>query len=131
LKTDFVYFTLKKALAYNNAGVVAVNLKKSKDWLKVTNNLLKTKLNYVKILSLTLVFVKNANFFAENVEKSLKMVIMTSTPGRTAAPRAAAACGGGSRSAPPTRAPLSCRAKHSGSPARCLSNQKLQIFLTC
>jgi hypothetical protein len=31
-----------------------------------------------------LVFKKNANFFAENWEKSQKIVIITSTPGHTA-----------------------------------------------
>jgi hypothetical protein len=33
-------------------------------------------------LILTLVFEKNANFFAENWPKSQKIVIITSTPGR-------------------------------------------------
>jgi hypothetical protein len=43
---------------------------------------LKTKLNYIcKILIMTLVFEKNANFFAENCKKSQKIVIITSTPG--------------------------------------------------
>jgi hypothetical protein len=34
-----------------------------------------------KILIITLVFEKNANFFAENRQKSQKIVIITSTPG--------------------------------------------------
>jgi hypothetical protein len=34
-----------------------------------------------KILIITLVFEKNANFFAENCQKSQKIVIITSTPG--------------------------------------------------
>jgi hypothetical protein len=34
-----------------------------------------------KILTITLVFEKNANFFAENCRKSQKIVIITSTPG--------------------------------------------------
>jgi hypothetical protein len=34
-----------------------------------------------KILIITLVFEKNANFFAENWQKSQKIVIITSTPG--------------------------------------------------
>jgi hypothetical protein len=33
-----------------------------------------------KILIMTLVFGKNANFFAENWQKSQKIVIITSTP---------------------------------------------------
>jgi hypothetical protein len=35
-----------------------------------------------KILIITLVFEKNANVFAKNWEKSQKIVIITSTPGR-------------------------------------------------
>jgi hypothetical protein len=42
--------------------------------------LLKTKLNFEKNMIITLVFKKNANFFAENWEKSQKIVIITSTP---------------------------------------------------
>jgi hypothetical protein len=37
---------------------------------------LKTKLNFEKKLIVTLVFKKNANFFAENWEKSQKIVII-------------------------------------------------------
>jgi hypothetical protein len=33
------------------------------------------------MLVITLVFEKNANFFAENCQKSQKIVIITSTPG--------------------------------------------------
>jgi hypothetical protein len=43
--------------------------------------LLKTKLNYAKIVIIILVFDKNANFLAENWQKSQKIVIITSTPG--------------------------------------------------
>jgi hypothetical protein len=35
-----------------------------------------------KILIITLVYEKNANFFAENWRKSQKIVIITSTPGK-------------------------------------------------
>jgi hypothetical protein len=42
--------------------------------------LLKTKLNYAKSNIITLVFEKNANFFAENCQKSQKIVIITSVP---------------------------------------------------
>jgi hypothetical protein len=48
----------------------------SKNWLFS----LITKLNYVKVLIITLVFEKNANFFGENWQKSQKIVIITSTP---------------------------------------------------
>jgi hypothetical protein len=34
-----------------------------------------------KIVIITLVFEKNANFFAENCQKLQKIVIITSTPG--------------------------------------------------
>jgi hypothetical protein len=33
------------------------------------------------MLIITLVFEKNANFFAENCQKSQKIVVITSTPG--------------------------------------------------
>jgi hypothetical protein len=43
--------------------------------------LTQTKGKLCKILIITLVFEKNANFFAENWQKSQKIVIITSTPG--------------------------------------------------
>jgi hypothetical protein len=45
--------------------------------------LLKLLLVFAKILIITLVFEKNANFFDENCRKSQKIVIITSTPGQT------------------------------------------------
>jgi hypothetical protein len=39
------------------------------------------KAKLCKIMIITLVFEKNANFFAENCQKSQKIVIITSTPG--------------------------------------------------
>jgi hypothetical protein len=39
------------------------------------------KAKLCKILIITLVFEKNANFFAENCRKSQKIVIITLTPG--------------------------------------------------
>jgi hypothetical protein len=41
-----------------------------------------TTLCFCKNLIITLVFEKNANFFAENWQKSQKIVIITSTPGQ-------------------------------------------------
>jgi hypothetical protein len=43
--------------------------------------LTQNKAKLCKILIITLVFEKNANFFAENCRKSQKIVIITSTPG--------------------------------------------------
>jgi hypothetical protein len=43
--------------------------------------LTRNKAKLCKKLIITLVFEKNANFFAENVRKSPKIVIITSTPG--------------------------------------------------
>jgi Ni,Fe-hydrogenase III small subunit len=43
--------------------------------------LTQNKAKLCKILILTLVFEKNANFFAENWRKSPKIVIITATPG--------------------------------------------------
>jgi hypothetical protein len=42
---------------------------------------LETKLNYANFWSQHWFFEKNANFFAENLRKSQKIVIITSTPG--------------------------------------------------
>jgi hypothetical protein len=41
---------------------------------------IQNKAKLCKILIITLVFEKNANFFAENCRKSQKIVIITSTP---------------------------------------------------
>jgi hypothetical protein len=43
--------------------------------------LTQNKARLCKMLIITLVFEKNANFFAENCQKSQKIVIITSTPG--------------------------------------------------
>jgi hypothetical protein len=43
--------------------------------------LTRNKAKMCKILMITLVFEKNANFIAENCQKSPKIVIITSTPG--------------------------------------------------
>jgi hypothetical protein len=45
--------------------------------------LTRNKAKLCKILIITLVFEKNANFFAEIWQKSQKIVIITSTPGQT------------------------------------------------
>jgi hypothetical protein len=44
--------------------------------------LTQNKAKLYKILIITLVFEKNSNFFAENCQKSQKIVITTSTPGQ-------------------------------------------------
>jgi hypothetical protein len=49
-----------------------------KNWRFLTPN----KAKLCQIFIITLVFEKNANFFAENWQKSQKIVIITSTPGR-------------------------------------------------
>jgi hypothetical protein len=43
--------------------------------------LTQNKAKLCKMLIITLVFEKNANFFAKNCQKSQKIVIITSTPG--------------------------------------------------
>jgi hypothetical protein len=43
--------------------------------------LTQNKAKLCKMLIITLVFEKNANFFAENGQKLQKIVIITSTPG--------------------------------------------------
>jgi hypothetical protein len=42
---------------------------------------IKAMQSYANIFIITLVFEKDANFFAENGQKSHKIVIITSTPG--------------------------------------------------
>jgi hypothetical protein len=42
--------------------------------------LTQSKAKLCKIFNITLVFKKNANFFAENWQKSEKIVVITSTP---------------------------------------------------
>jgi phosphoribosylformylglycinamidine (FGAM) synthase-like amidotransferase family enzyme len=50
--------------------------KSAKKWPFLTRN----KAKLFKKLIITLAFEKNANFFAENYQKSQKIVIITSTP---------------------------------------------------
>jgi hypothetical protein len=50
-------------------------------------SLTQNKAKLCENLIITLVFEKNANFFAENCQKSQKIVIITSTPGPAAPPR--------------------------------------------
>jgi hypothetical protein len=52
-----------------------------KVWRKYWRFLLKLLLVFAKIVIITLVFEKNANFFAENWQKSQQIVIITPTPG--------------------------------------------------
>jgi hypothetical protein len=52
-----------------------------KNLAKILAFLLKLLLVFAKHLIITLVFEKNANFFAEDWQKSQKIVIITSTPG--------------------------------------------------
>jgi hypothetical protein len=52
-----------------------------KNFAKKLAFLTQNKAKFGKKLIITLVFKKNAKFFAENWEKSPKIVIITSTPG--------------------------------------------------
>jgi hypothetical protein len=54
--------------------------KKTKNLAKIFVFLTRNKAKLCKILIITLVFEKNANFSAENCQKSPKIVIITSTP---------------------------------------------------
>jgi hypothetical protein len=51
---------------------------------KILRFLLKLLLVFAKIVIITSVFEKKRHFFAENWQKSQKIVIITSTPGRAA-----------------------------------------------
>jgi hypothetical protein len=53
----------------------------SKNFAKKMAFLTRNKAKLCKILIITLVFEKNANFFADNCPKSQKIVIIASTPG--------------------------------------------------
>jgi hypothetical protein len=53
-----------------------------KNFAKKLAFLTQNKAKFLKKLIITLVFKKNANFFAENWGKSQKIVIITSTPGQ-------------------------------------------------
>jgi predicted dinucleotide-binding enzyme len=54
-----------------------------KNSAKIIAFLIQNKAKLCKILIITLVFEKNANFFAENCQKLQKIVIITSTPDST------------------------------------------------
>jgi hypothetical protein len=51
-----------------------------KNLAKITEFFAQTAANFCKNLIITLIFEKNANFVAENWQKSPKIVIITSTP---------------------------------------------------
>jgi hypothetical protein len=53
-----------------------------KNLAKIFAFLAQTTDSFCENLVITLVFEKNANFFAENWQKSQKILIITSTPGR-------------------------------------------------
>jgi hypothetical protein len=62
--------------------VVILKLFSPKNLAKILAFFAQTTVTFCKKLSITLVFEINAVFFAENLQKSLKIVIITSTPGR-------------------------------------------------
>jgi hypothetical protein len=70
-------------MAYVKPGTDVMILKKfsPKISAKKLAFLTKNKAKFGKIWIITLVFEKNANFFAENCRKSQKIVTITSTPG--------------------------------------------------
>jgi hypothetical protein len=67
--------------AYPRPDVMIFKIFLPKNSAKKLAFLTQNKAKLCKILIITLVFVKNANFFAENCQKSQKIVIITSTPG--------------------------------------------------
>jgi hypothetical protein len=52
-----------------------------KIWRKKSAFLTQIKCNFAEKVIITLVFEKKANFFAENWQKSQKIVLITSVPG--------------------------------------------------
>jgi Ni,Fe-hydrogenase III small subunit len=93
-----IFLLCEHAQAYPNAGVAIVNspvvgsgtdvmifkIFSPKNSAKKIGILTQNKAKLCKILIITLVFEKNANFFAENCRKSQKILIITSTPVRGA-----------------------------------------------
>jgi hypothetical protein len=71
-----------EALQASGTDVMIFKIFSPKNSAKKLPFLTQNKAKLCKILIITLVFEKNANFFAENWQKSQKIVIITSTPGR-------------------------------------------------
>jgi hypothetical protein len=71
------------AIFINSSGtdVMIFKIFSMKNLAKILAFLFKLLLVFAKIVIITLVFEKNANFFAEKWQKSQKIVIITSTPG--------------------------------------------------
>jgi hypothetical protein len=65
----------------SGANVMILKIFSPKNSAKKFTFLTQNKAKICKILFITLTFDKNANFFAENCQKSQKIVIITSTPG--------------------------------------------------
>jgi hypothetical protein len=60
-----------------------LNIFSPKNLAKILAFFAQTTASFCKNMIVTLLVEKNANFFAENWQKSQKIVIITSTPGRT------------------------------------------------
>jgi hypothetical protein len=76
----------------SGADVMIFKISSPKNLAKNWRFLLKLLLFFWKKMILTLVYEKNANFFAENWQKSQKLVIITSTPVRFLANRVKSTC---------------------------------------
>jgi hypothetical protein len=68
-------------MVFPGTDVMIFKIFSPKNSAKKLTFLTQNKAKFCKILIITLVFEKNANFFAENCQKSQKIVIITSTPG--------------------------------------------------
>jgi hypothetical protein len=84
-QTIFWKFLNISDFAPSGTDVMILKIFSPKNLAKKLAFLTKNKAKFWKNLIITLVFGKNANFFAENCPNSQKIVIITSTPGRTGA----------------------------------------------
>jgi hypothetical protein len=76
-------YALLNKFAQSGTDVMIFLILSPKNFAKKLAFLTRNKAKLGKKLIITLVFEQNANFFAENCQKSKKIVIITSTPGHS------------------------------------------------
>jgi hypothetical protein len=79
-ETRFLVGRCRAAASGTGTDVMILKIFLPKNSAKKLAFLTQNKAKLFKILIIILVFEKNANFFAENCQKSQKIVIITSTP---------------------------------------------------
>jgi hypothetical protein len=74
------YILLCTCIGFPGTDVMILKIFSLKNFAKILAFLTQNKAKLCKILIITVIFEKNANFFAENGQKSQKIVNITSTP---------------------------------------------------